>query len=804
MESAQNGIVIADASAADHPIVYTNPGFLNLTGYSMDEVVGRNCRFLQGEETDEVAVKKIHEHLKSGKPCQVTLKNYRKDGTSFWNDLQVTPVFDSDGTLVSYIGIQNDITERVDAENVAKSNATRTQTILDTTADGIIGLNLDGDCTFCNSSALRLLDYDESEDLVGQNMHQLIHHSRPNGDTYDVAACQMNRAARDGVSFHVSDEVFWRKDGSSIPVEYWVRPVIRDGQTRGSVVSFQDISQRLTIEKRQSRILQDLELANLAAQRASETKSEFLANMSHEIRTPMSAIMGYADILSRYIEDADNLNCVNIIRENGKFLLDIIGDILDISKIEAGKIQLNRSDVRIDEMVEELRTMLSVRAQEKQLDFSIRIEGEIPKTIRNDAQRLKQILLNLVGNAIKFTDAGSVEVIIRFLAENDGKTLQFDVIDTGIGLTDEQIQKLFQPFTQVDASAGRKYGGTGLGLAISQRLAEMLGGSITVKSKLKEGSTFTLSLSVDVDQASELIDNEALVQVRLKAEPPVVVSQNITGRILVVDDRREVRFIAQHLLEDAGAIVITAEDGEQCIEAVCEADEKDEEIDLIVMDMQMPVLDGYGATRKLREMDYKNPIIALTAHAMEGDREKCLAAGCTDYVTKPLEKATFLNVIGGFLETAVDGSIDYEDEDADGDCDSSSQVDADTDDSTSNDGKQILIIDDNDQAANSLAVLLSFDNHDVKIATSAAVGIKLAIRLRPDVVLLDLGLPEMSGFEVLRSLRPKKGLRTTKFIAVTGEADSAKTLKAGFDAHVMKPVDIEMLNRTINELVKRS
>ena len=806
MESAQNGIMIADALAEDLPIVYTNPGFLELTGYASEDVLGRNCRFLQGEDTDSSAVKIVRDALKAGKPCHVTLKNYRKDGSSFWNDLQVTPVLDAAGKLVNFIGVQNDITERVEAENVEKRNATRTQTILDTTADGIIGLGLDGTCTFCNSSALRLLGYDESSDLVGQNMHELIHHTRSNGEPYDAVDCQMNRAARDKVNVHVSDEVFWQKSGASISVEYWVRPMVRDGQIRGSVVSFQDISDRLRIEQQQSKILHDLELANQAAQRASETKSEFLANMSHEIRTPMSAIMGYADILSRYINDADNLNCVNIIRENGKFLLDIISDILDISKVEAGKLQLSQTSVRIDVMLEELRKMLLVRAQEKQLEFSIRIDGEVPQTIRSDAQRLKQILLNLVGNAIKFTDAGSVQVIARYLDNDEEGVLQFDVIDTGIGLSDNQIQRLFQPFTQVDTSAGRKYGGTGLGLAISQRLAEMLGGTITVKSRLKAGSTFTLSLNVNADQDAIMIGSTDFDRVRMKSESSEMALPKIPGRILVVDDRREVRFIAQHLLEDAGAMVITAEDGEKCIQAVCEADENGDAIDLIVMDMQMPVLDGYGATRKLREMKYTNPIIALTAHAMEGDREKCLDAGCTDYVTKPLEKAKFLKVIASFLQIAGDGAVDCGDDSTDledsGNCGNESMLASDrlSGKATPSGGKRILIIDDNDHAASSLAVLLSFEDHHIKIATTGTGGIKAAVSMKPDVVLLDLGLPDVSGLEVLRVLKTKDGLSKTKFIAVTGDANSSELADAGFDAHIMKPVNMDRLSEMIGRL----
>ena len=804
MESAQNGILICDAVAEDHPIVYFNPGFEKLTGYSSDKILGHNCRFLQGEDTDSDAVKRIRKSISTGQPCQETLLNYREDGTTFWNELQITPVHDADGELVSYIGIQNDVTERVEADNIAKRNAIRTQTILDTTADGIIGLDLNGTCSFCNESALRLLGYEKNEDLVGKNMHDLIHHSHADGSRCDQMDCQINRAARDQKSAHVTNEVFWRQDGKSFPVAYWVRPMIRDGKSRGSVVSFQDITHRLATEENQRHMLKELGEANLAAQRASEAKSEFLANMSHEIRTPMSAIMGYTDILTRYLHDADNLNCVNIIRENGKFLLDIISDILDISKIEAGKIQVERSLVHVDEMFEELRSMLSVRAHEKQLDFSILIDGEIPQTIHSDAQRLKQILLNLIGNAIKFTEEGSVTVKISYQENQSDGVLQFDVTDTGIGLSNDQIEKLFQPFTQVDTSAGRKFGGTGLGLAISQRLAEMLDGNISVSSKLSSGSTFSLKLKVKTDENARRIGNEMFHRIGTKVKKPTASLPKITGRVMVVDDRREVRFIAQHILEEAGATVIIATDGKECLDLICAEKVDGKPVDLIVMDMQMPLLDGYEATKRLREMNFQNPIIALTAHAMEGDREKCLAVGCSDYVSKPLEKSKFLNAVSGLLNQAGDGSFDCCDDGSNCveiNANTSAQINSEEPKSDPNNAKQILVIDDNDQTANSLATLLSFDGYKVNISTSAASGIESAIRLKPKVILLDLGLPDMSGFDVLKLLKEDRSLSKVKFIAVTGEADSVKILGSGFDAYVQKPVDVEKLSETIEKLI---
>ncbi|WP_186775204.1 ATP-binding protein [Allorhodopirellula solitaria] len=396
------------------------------------------------------------------------------------------------------------------------------------------------------------------------------------------------------------------------------------------------------------RIESQLRAANMA-------KSEFLANMSHEIRTPMSAILGYTDILGKQLDDPDDMSCVEIIRSNGRFLLDIINDILDISKIEAGKMEIAATTFRLDRLVANVHSLMNVRAAEKSLDFQVEFSERVPQKTKGDSKRLKQILLNLIGNAIKFTEQGSVRLAIRCSDDPAQATIQFDVIDTGIGMTAEQQQTLFQPFSQGDSSVGRKFGGTGLGLAISQRLAKMMGGRIFAESVRGQGSTFSLQIPTETIADAAYVAPDHWAASAPSPEPRIQSSSGddpIRGHILVVDDRRDIRFIAQRFIERAGGTVVVGENGEDAVAKVAAAESGGHPFDLIVIDMQMPVMDGYEATRRLRAEGFRKPIIALTAHAMEGDRQTCVEAGCTEYVAKPLDGTTFVRLIARLLSSA--------------------------------------------------------------------------------------------------------------------------------------------------------
>jgi two-component system CheB/CheR fusion protein len=552
----------------------------------------------------------------------------------------------------------------------------------------------------------------------------------------------------------------------------WQGQTIRsdsDGRPVKIIGTLLDISSQKQIE-------QSLEDARRVAEAANDSKSEFLANMSHEIRTPMSAIMGYTDILSRQLTDPDDIKCVSVIRHNGKFLLEIINDILDISKIEAGKLELHKKRFAPDQLVADVCSLMEIRATEKGIVLEVSFDGEIPQTIRSDDKRLKQILVNLIGNAIKFTKRGTVQLHVRFVPSDHGSQMQFVVIDTGIGMSRKQITNLFQPFTQGDSSVVRRFEGTGLGLSISQRLAGMLGGEITVESTADVGSKFTLT----IDTGS--LKNVPLVEPTLSPQPASPKSQlrrpMLSGRILVVDDRRDMIFLAQHLIEDAGGSVTSAENGRVAIKRIKEAEKAGEPFDLVTMDMQMPVLDGYEATRRLRKSGFSKPIVAVTAHAMQGDRQTCMDAGCTDYITKPLDGPKFLTMLAHHLRNAMPAE-------------------------TAPSACQVLVIDDAEDTCKSIKTLLGFSGYNVEVAYDGQSGIDQVTKLRPAVVLLDLSLPDMSGFEVIKKLKPLEATENTLFIAATGHENDAESAAAGFDHHLTKPLDLSLLESLIESHVSQ-
>ncbi|MEX0938219.1 MAG: response regulator [Pirellulales bacterium] len=393
---------------------------------------------------------------------------------------------------------------------------------------------------------------------------------------------------------------------------------------------------------------QALEEFSHVVQESSRAKSEFLANMSHEIRTPMTSVLGYADLLRERLEDPDNIACVDTIRRNGQYLLDIINDVLDLSKIEANKLRTEKIRCSPQAIMSDVCSLVQVRADEKQLPLVMEFDGPVPEMIQTDPTRLRQILINLLGNAIKFTQRGSVCLVCRCPRDAKPPRIEFAVIDSGIGMTPQQQSKLFRSFTQADSSTTRRYGGTGLGLTISKQLAGILGGDIEVTSRYGTGSTFTVAIDPGP------LDNVRFVRPTqsLKPSPPVdrpAAALQLDCRILLAEDGPDNQRLISLLLAKAGAEVTVAENGRVAIDQAQAAAGRGRPFDLILMDMQMPEMDGYAAASYLRRSGYPGPIIALTAHAMADDRQKCLDAGCDDYAPKPIQRDQLFQMIAQWL-----------------------------------------------------------------------------------------------------------------------------------------------------------
>ena len=784
-----------------------------------------------------------------------------------------------------------------------KAAEERSRLLLSAIGEGIFGLDGDGRITFVNPVACNLLGYGE-EELLGKLMHAQVHYAYPDGSEFPRLGCPMYLTSQDGVSRTVDNEVLWRKDGTSVPVEYSTTPMLSNGKVIGSVISCRDITERkvaedklrlanfmndqaldltkagywhiplntgdeyynsseraatifgdpprpdwryhlmnewfanveagdkaaaevtganyaaalegpvpkydatyaykrpidgrvvwihamgdvirdaegkptdmygVTVDVTESKLAGDaIREAKELAEAASQAKADFLANMSHEIRTPMNAIIGFSGLAMKTDLDRKQKDYVRKIQQSGTHLLGIINDILDFSKIEAGKLAVEQTEFELEKMLENVSNLIAEKATNKGLELVFNIEKGTPNYLVGDPLRIGQIMVNYSNNAVKFTETGEIVIGIRVSEETDENVLmRFSVRDTGIGLTEEQIGKLFQSFQQADTSTSRKFGGTGLGLAISKKLAVLMGGDVGVESDYGKGSTFwfTARLGKGIARAKKLLPNP-----------------DLRGRrMLVVDDNEMSRIVLSEMLTGMTFAVKDVASGKAALAEIGSAADAGQPYDVILLDWQMPGMDGIETARAIREMPI-TPLphmVMVTAYGREEVLKEASLAGLEDVLIKPVSYSTMFDTMVQVLGGTRDESQDED-----------QQAAPLAQDLNAIKGSSILLVEDNEfnqQIANELLTDAGFK---VDIAADGRISIEMLDKRLYDIVLMDMQMPIMDGVTATKEIRKDARFKDLLILAMTAnvmEADMERCREAGMQDHIGKPIDPDEL-----------
>jgi signal transduction histidine kinase/HPt (histidine-containing phosphotransfer) domain-containing protein/FixJ family two-component response regulator len=654
---------LAEAIAVNSSIFITTTDIRRMNA-NLEVVVERNEEILSAavRRLDGEAMAVIGDHLKNWKNLELGKSTDSQvvvpifEGSKEWGQVELRfepllaetwygeylhPVFILTAfiSLTSFILFYFYLGKMLKQLDPSQAVPDRVRSALDTMAEGLLVLDSRQNVVLANQAFAELAK-ESSDSLVGREVTRFPWYDRED-QPLEADHAPWSKTLADGMT-RTADMIRLNIEGE--PSRTFMSncsPILTGGaKPAGVLISFDDVTE---LEQKEL----ELRISKEEAEQANRFKSEFLANMSHEIRTPMNAILGFSEVLKRgYDRDSkESIRYLNTISSSGNHLLNLINDILDLSKVEAGRIEVEKINTPVHQIIHEVLQIMQVKADEKGIHLSYEPECPLPEYIHSDAGKIRQIVTNLVGNAIKFTSTGGVKLVTRLQENKDASILLIDVIDTGIGMTAQQAVDVFNPFTQADSSITRRFGGTGLGLTISKRFAEALGGDIVVASMPDSGSRFTVTLDTGpLEGVRRLSIDELLSHHWQEAATEKKFWRFPDSKVLVVDDGEENRELLKVVLGDIGVSVVTAENGRVALDRLASQD-----FDIVFMDVQMPEMDGYTAARLMREKNYDLPIIAMTADAMVGAEQKCLDAGYSEYMTKPVDIDRLVNRLAEHL-----------------------------------------------------------------------------------------------------------------------------------------------------------
>ena len=661
------------------------------------------------------------------------------------------------------------ISERDAGEQRLSQEEARMRLLLESTGEAIYGVDIKGECTFCNLAMLRLLRCASRDGVLGRNIHDVIHHTRRDGSPYPRNECVLQREFLAGRTFHEADELLWRADGTSFDAEIWCHPLLQQGRMLGAVVTFVDITERKKAQEVLRQAKEDAEAANRA-------KSEFLANMSHEIRTPMNGILGMTTLALETNLDSEQRDYLNMVKSSGESLLTLLNDILDLSKIEAGRLDLEITALSVEDCIEAAVQPLALGAQQKGIELLWNVSKDIPDVVRGDSTRLRQVLINLGGNALKFTTQGQVSIYAQLAGTTEnGLVLHFTVSDTGIGIPQDKQRKIFEAFAQADMSTTRRYGGTGLGLSICQRLVHLMGGRIWVDSEEGRGSQFHFTITVLREPGQEKVGKAGRTPPR-------------GWRVLAVDDNLLNREFLERLFSTWNIKAVLAASAEEASAHIAESHRTGEHFSTILIEKDLRSPGGLALLALVRASPAASvPVILAHSGLLDAaERARSEQLGVTRTILKPFRRSALYEALRASHGLVDEASVPAPEKPAE----------------KRPTSLRILLAEDNAVNQRLISRLLEKMGHVVTIASDGQAALRVTAQQEFDLVAMDMQMPLMDGIEATQEIRARekqfgKHLPIIAMTANVFEEDRERCQLAGMDGYVGKPVTAKSIEMEI-------